>query len=134
MYCGSCGDALSATARFCRSCGASQEGFSKQHAMATPPPVRAPVPAPAHPTPLPPPPPPPNPGAWSQSNATGNRFAAYLAIAGGIGMCLMVLYTIVYLPLHYDSPVNFGESLQFGDLLAFGSGALAVVLGAFALR
>jgi hypothetical protein len=49
-------------------------------------------------------------------------------------MCFMVLYAIVYLPLHYDAPVNFGESLQFGDLLALGSGALAILLGGLALR
>jgi len=49
-------------------------------------------------------------------------------------MCFMVLYTIVYLPLHYDEPLNFGESLQFGDLLALGSGALALLLGGLALR
>lgn len=46
----------------------------------------------------------------------------------------MVLYTIVYLPLHHDFPVAFGESLQFGDLLALGSGALAITLGVLALR
>ena len=49
-------------------------------------------------------------------------------------MCFMVLYAIVYLPLHYDEPLNFGESLQFGDLLALGSGLLAILLGGLALR
>ncbi len=46
----------------------------------------------------------------------------------------MVLYAIVYLPLHYDSSINFGEPLYFGDLLAFGSGAVALTLGVLALR
>ena len=46
----------------------------------------------------------------------------------------MVLYAIVYLPLHYHEPIGFGEPLYFGDLLAFGSGAVAIVLGALALR
>jgi hypothetical protein len=49
-------------------------------------------------------------------------------------MCFMVLYTLVYLPLHHHFPVAFGESLQFGDLLALGAGALAVVLGVLALK
>jgi hypothetical protein len=136
VYCGSCGVALSATARFCRSCGVPQEDFTIQ-AVATPPPT----PAPPLPTPPPRPQPlAPNPEAWSQSNATGNLgatgnpFPAYLAIAGGIGMCFMVIYAIVYVPLHYHLPLAFGESLQFGDLLAFGSGALAIYLGALALR
>jgi hypothetical protein len=47
-------------------------------------------------------------------------------------MCFMVLYSIVYLPLHYGGPVNFGESPQLGDLLALCGGALAVVLGVLA--
>lgn len=146
VYCGSCGGALSVTARFCRACGASQEDFTAEQQMATPP-DPAHTPPPASPQPLQPEPPPrppqplaPNPGAWPQSNTTGhpiargNRAAAYLAIAGGIGMCFMVLYALVYVPLHHDFPVAFGESLQFGDLLALGSGVLAVVLGALALR
>jgi hypothetical protein len=49
-------------------------------------------------------------------------------------MCFMVLYAIVYLPLHYDSPVNFGEPLYFGDLLACCSGVVALTLGVLALR
>jgi hypothetical protein len=49
-------------------------------------------------------------------------------------MCFMVLYAIVYLPLHYDAPINFGEPLYFGDLLAICSGGAAVVLGVLALR
>jgi hypothetical protein len=49
-------------------------------------------------------------------------------------MCFMVLYAIVYVPLHHHFPVAFGESLQLGDILALGSGVLAVVLGVLALR
>jgi hypothetical protein len=49
-------------------------------------------------------------------------------------MCFMVLYAIAYVPLHDHYPLAFGESLQFGDLLALGSGALAICLGALALR
>jgi hypothetical protein len=49
-------------------------------------------------------------------------------------MCFMVLYAIVYLPLHYDVPINFDEPLYFGDLLACCSGAVALGLGVLALR
>jgi hypothetical protein len=132
VYCGSCGEALSATAQFCRSCGAPQEDFTAQQAVATPP---APAPPPPRPQPVA-----PSPGSWPQSNATGNpsvtgnRSAAYLAIAGGIGICFMVLYALVYVPLHHHFPLAFGEPLQAGDLLAFGFGALAIVLGALALK
>lgn len=124
VYCGACGAALSATARFCRACGVPQGSFADSHPAATQPP-----PPPAHP-----PAPQPQMGAWSQRQVAEERWAPLLAIAGGAGMCLMVLYAIVYYPRHHDYPVNFGESLQFGDLLALGSGALAVVLGVFALR
>jgi len=145
LYCGSCGGALSASARFCRACGTSQEDFTAEQPQqpAPTPPAPAPLPSPPPLQPAPPPHPPqlaPSPGAWPQANAndypsaTGNRTAAYLAIAGGIGMCFMVLYAIVYVPLHHHFPLAFGESLQFGDLLAFGAGALAVVLGVLALR
>ena len=46
----------------------------------------------------------------------------------------MVLYAIVYLPLHYDAPINFGEPLYFGDLLAICSGGVAITLGVLGLR
>jgi len=139
VYCGSCGEALPASARFCRSCGAPQEDFATQQTVETPP---APIASPPTPTPVPPPPQPPapSPAPWSQpavpavSSGAGQAFAAWLAIAGGIGMCFMVLYEIVYVPLHHDLPVFFDQALQFGDLLAFGCGALAIVLGALALR
>jgi hypothetical protein len=141
VYCGTCGGTLSATARFCRACGASQEDFTEEQ-----PPGFAAAPPVSSPRPLQPEPPPsprpavPSPGAWPRANAaahsdtTGNRPAAYLAVAGGLGMCFMVLYVLVYVPLHHHFPVAFGESLQFGDLLAFGAGVLAVVLGVLALR
>ena len=134
VYCGSCGEALSPTAQFCRSCGAPQKDFTAQQPVVAQPSAPAPVPPPLNPPPPPPQPLAPNPGVWSQPSETGNRSAAYLAIAGGIGVCFMVLYTIVYLPLHHHFPLAFGEPLQFGDLLAFGSGAVAIVLGVLALR
>jgi len=145
VYCGSCGGALSASARFCRSCGASQEDFATQEADVPPPPVPSPAqpPATAQP-PQPPlaelpsvpawPPPAPRVETAGQSPSAAVTTAALLAIAGGIGMCFMVLYAIVYYPLHYHFDVFFGEPLYFGDLLAFGSGATATVLGALALR
>jgi hypothetical protein len=49
-------------------------------------------------------------------------------------MCFMVLYAIVYVPLHHHFPVAFGEPLEFGDILAFGVGLLAICIGALALR
>jgi hypothetical protein len=138
VYCGSCGGALSATARFCRACGTSQEDFSTQEVIAapTPGPAAAPPASTSQPAPQPPAPQPlaPSPGTWPQSRPNGNRAAAVLAIAGGIGMCFMVLYAIVYLPLHYDAPINFGEPLYFGDLLVMCSGAVAIALGVLALR
>ncbi len=48
---------------------------------------------------------------------------------GGFGMCLITLYAIVYLPLHYHESVNYGDSLQFGDVLAFVSGSSVIALG-----
>jgi hypothetical protein len=57
------------------------------------------------------------------------RAGAILAIIGGLGMALITLHAIVYLPLHYHEPLNFGEPLQFGDLLALGSGLVAIAVG-----
>lgn len=138
MYCGSCGEALSATALFCRSCGASQDDFATQETVAPPPP--APLLAPRIAPALPPRsrapsqrPVGPRVGAPAQSRSSADTTAAVLAIAGGSGMCFLVLYAIVYLPLHYGLPVNYGGSLQFGDMLTFGSGAVAIVVGALAL-
>ena len=56
-----------------------------------------------------------------------------LAIGGGIGMCVVVLWAIVYLPLHYHEPLNSGDSLQFGDLLALLSGIAAIGIGVLTL-
>jgi hypothetical protein len=146
VYCGSCGGELSATARFCRACGAPQEEFTAEQPPATLPPAPAPSPpppAPMAPRPAPPPPvpaPSASAAAWSQSNAvsssgaTGNRVAAYLAILGGLGLCFMVLYAIVYVPLHHHFPFAFGEPLALGDILAFGVGLLAICIGALALK
>ena len=133
VFCGSCGGALSATARFCRSCGASQVEFATAQAAVPLPPAPAPAPVPA---PQPPPvrPAAPSLGTLPQSRAPANRTGAVLAIAGGMGMCFMVLYAAVYFPLHIHLPVLFGEGLQFGDILAFGCGGLAIWLGVLALR
>lgn len=137
VYCGSCGEALSASARFCRACGAPQD-LATQEAEAHPPP--APSLAPARPPqrspldlPSVPQPPAVAPGAGTLQRARSST-TTLLAIAGGIGMCFMVLYTIVYYPLHYHLDVFFGESLHFGDLLAFCSGVAAILIGGLALR
>jgi hypothetical protein len=140
VYCGSCGGALLATARFCRACGASQEEFATQEADAPPSPGAAPGPflatAPS---------PQPNSlvdqrlvpqsqlGAPSvaapQSRSSAVTTAAVVAIAGGIGICFMVLYAVAYVPLNHHFSFAFGEPLEFGDILAFGAGLLAICLG-----
>ncbi|MGB7588768.1 MAG: hypothetical protein WBM00_08675 [Solirubrobacterales bacterium] len=82
-------------------------------------------------------PPAPDAGAVSEPGrgaTLATSAAAILAIAGGIGMCFLVLYAIVYLPLHDGVSLNFGEPLRFGDLLALGSGAVAVAVGALILK
>jgi hypothetical protein len=144
VYCGSCGGALSATARFCRACGVSQEDFATQEADAPPPPALAPPVATA-PQPEPnslinqtviptPPPAVPRVSPAPQSHSSAITTAAVMAIAGGIGMCFMVLYAIVYVPLHHHFPFAFGEPLEFGDILALAVGVLAICIGMLALR
>lgn len=59
--------------------------------------------------------------------------AAVLAIVGGLGMCFVVFWALVYLPLHYHESLNFGDSLRFGDVLALLSGAAAIGVGVLAL-
>lgn len=108
MYCGSCGTQLNPGARFCRACGRPQAAG-----------VAAP----------PPPPPSPFPPGARQPAAPAIVVAAVLACAGGLTYCLLTLYATIYEPLHYEYPVNFGESIQFGDALAFVAGAAAVALG-----
>lgn len=123
-YCETCGANLGEDAKFCRSCGAARP-VSPAQAPPTPPPA---------PTATLPPPPapvgmaPPAPSSRRAVSATA-RFGAILAIVGGLGMCFVTLYAIVYLPLHYHEPLNYGGSLQFGDLLALGSGLVAVAIG-----
>ena len=46
----------------------------------------------------------------------------------------MVLYAIVYVPLHDHFSFAFGEPLEFGDILTFASGVLGICLGTLALR
>lgn len=147
-YCGACGAELSSSARFCRSCGAAQRLFievSDQPDPAAPSdseaPTRVQAQPPATPPPPPPPPalpplPPPPPTAPAPPAARGSATltaGAFLAILGGVGMIAMVLEATVYYPLHNHYSLNFGESPQFGDLLAFGSGLVAIVIGALAL-
>jgi zinc-ribbon domain len=129
-YCEACGASLSEEAKFCRACGAART----VSAAAAPPTPRAAAPTapprPAFQAPLPPPAVPAGiaPTAPRAVNPTG-RLGAVLAILGGLGMCFVTLYAIVYLPLHYDQPLNYGGSLQFGDLLALGSGLVAIGIG-----
>jgi hypothetical protein len=123
-YCETCGASLSGDAKFCRACGAARP-VSPAQAPLTPPPTSPPTPPPP---PLPAGMAPPAPAARRAVSATA-RFGAFLAIVGGLGMCFVTLYAIVYLPLHYHEPVNYGGSLQFGDLLALGSGLVAIAIG-----
>ena len=81
-----------------------------------------------------PPPVAPRVGTVPQSRSSALTTAAVLAIAGGIGVCFMVLYAIVYVPLHDHFPFAFGEPLEFGDILAFAVGLLAICIGTLALR
>jgi hypothetical protein len=57
-----------------------------------------------------------------------------MAMLGGLGMCLITFYAVIYLPLHYHESINYGDSLQFGDVLAFASGSFAFALGLIALN
>lgn len=133
-YCEACGASLSEDAKFCRACGAARTA-----SPAPPPPTPSPAlpttpPPPASQAPPPPPPvpagmmAPPLPAARRAVNPTA-RFGAVLAILGGLVMCFVALYAIVYLPLHHHEPLNYGGSLQFGDLLALGSGLVAIAIG-----
>src|SRR5215469_14658745 len=104
VYCGSCGGELSASARFCRACGAPQEEFAPREADAHPPPAPAPEPALAPPVataPQPqlnsligqsvaaPLPVAPSVGLAQRSRSSALTTAALLAILGGVGMCFM---------------------------------------------
>ena len=111
-YCGACGTKLNAGAKFCRSCGSAQ-------------PLTAPA-AGHQPRPM-------TPGVISV-RAAGNPLAAWLAIIGGATMGFIALYAVVYLPLHHDAPVNWGEAVRFFDLLALGSGIAAIVIGVLVLQ
>lgn len=130
VYCGACGAGLTETARFCRACGTAQ--------LAEPP--AAAPPRPAAPQPAAPPPPPtawPPAGARSPA-ATGplagaELVAAALAIVGGAAMCFLVLFAVVYSPLHDDYSVNYGIGVRFGDVLAFCSGLVAIAIGGLIL-
>lgn len=142
-FCTQCGAPISSSARFCRACGAAREPLEPAATPDTAATVVHPATA-VKPTPpplpeLPPlPSPPPLPPVVGYPQAHGRRAgasgASILAIAGGVGMLLMVLCAIVYYPLHYHEPLNYGEPLQFGDILAFASAVAAIAVGIRAMR
>ena len=136
-FCNACGASLGEEAKFCRVCGNSLQapvaptppppptlGHKSPPAPPPPPTSYPPVVAPPH-TPV---------AVGSRTASPATTTAAILAIGGGLGMCLITLYAIVYRPLHFHDPVNFGESLQFGDLFMIGAGLVAVAVGVSALR
>lgn len=106
MFCGSCGTQLNPGAKFCRACGSPQAAGI-----------------------APPPPPPPLVSGLPQTGAQTAALAGLLAIAGGATCFLLTIFATVYQPLHYDYPVNYGDSIQFGDVLVFALGVAATVLG-----
>jgi hypothetical protein len=100
-YCGTCGTGLSETARFCPACGSPQATVAGY------------APAPA-----------------ARQLSAVEIGAAVVAIVAGMAMCFIVLYAIIYLPLHrYDDSVNYGESLRLGDIVALASGLVAIAIG-----
>jgi len=143
VYCGACGAELSDTAKFCRVCGSPQEQFSEsepEEPVTAVTKVKAPI-APPPAAAVPPPPPPPQAAASPaapppRAQGGGGTVAALslLAIAGGLGMAVVFVYTIVYYPLHNDLSVNFGESLKFGDLLVIVSAVAAITIGVLAVQ
>jgi hypothetical protein len=145
VYCGACGAELSGTAKFCRACGSPQEQFSESETevpITAVTKVKAPIaPPPAAAAPQPPPPLPPAaavpvaaPAPRTHSGGGFDAVASLLAIAGGLGMAVVFIYTIVYYPLHNGYSVNFGESIKFGDLLAIVSAVAAITIGVLAVQ
>jgi hypothetical protein len=122
LYCGTCGTGLGESAKFCRACGSAQ-------ATAAPQPAR---PAAGY-QPQPPSPYQPAPAAFAPSAARPLSAlevgAAVLAIVGGAAICFVALYAVIYLPLHHDFAINYGESVRIGDVLALASGLAAIVVG-----
>jgi hypothetical protein len=55
--------------------------------------------------------------------------AAVAALVAGAALCFIVLYATIYLPLHYDESVNYGQSIRFFDLVALASGLGAIAIG-----
>jgi hypothetical protein len=106
MYCGSCGTQLNSGAKFCRSCGTPQSAGAAL-----------------------PPPPPPTASGLPQARVQTTVLAGLLATAGGAAFFLLTIFATVYQPLHYDSSVNYGESVQFGDVLVLVAGVVAAILG-----
>ncbi|HEX5988689.1 MAG TPA: hypothetical protein VFY75_00560 [Solirubrobacterales bacterium] len=68
-------------------------------------------------------------GAIPQAGAQTTALAGLLAVAGGATFFLLTIFATVYQPLHYDYPVNYGDSVQFGDVLVFALGVGAAILG-----
>jgi hypothetical protein len=60
--------------------------------------------------------------------------AAALTLIGGIGICALALYSLVYPSLRYGLSYTFEELPRLCDLLALATGVLATVLGIQLLR
>jgi hypothetical protein len=147
VYCGSCGAELSETAKFCRSCGESQEHSVTSAAVpASSAPARPDPLAPAPPLPpvtggppppgyAPPPPPGPPPPAYLATRTSGTvSLAAALNLIGGVGICALALYALAYLPLRHDLAYVYDDLPRLCDLLTLATGLLATVLGVQLLR
>lgn len=151
VYCGSCGAALSETAKFCRACGSSQEALATPAAgpaspppppPASPPPSQPPGPplppvtaGPPPPGYAPPPPPGPPPPAYLATRAdSATPIAAVLSLIGGVGICALALYILAYLPLRHDLAYVYHDLPRLSDLLALATGLTATVLGVQLLR
>lgn len=138
VYCGSCGAALSDTAKFCRSCGGSQDTTATAPQPLPPAPSPSPAPplppvSPGFAAPPPPPgPPPPGPGPARVSDAAS--VGAVLALVGGTGICLLALYSLLFLPLKHGFSYTYDQPPRLCDVLTLLSGLLAVGLGARSLR
>jgi hypothetical protein len=159
VYCGSCGAALNDTAKFCRACGSGQGTFATPVGGIEPTEVAeldvgaaptTPSLPPLSPPPVaakrakraqqpgfaaPPPPPGPPPPALAPARTGGvTAVAATLALVGGIGICLLAVYSLVFLPLKHGLSYTYDEPPRLLDVLTLASGLLATALGADLLR
>jgi len=126
-FCQACGASLGKNAKFCRACGTPLQVAAAAPPTPPAPDSQDPPPPRTYPPVVMPPPPVPSPQAAAASPAASG--AAILAIGGGLGMCLITVYAIIYRPLHFHDPVNYGESLQFGDLFLLIAGLAAIAVG-----